>query len=138
MNEKDIGFLVKRLTDKIKASVDALLKKHDLTFSQTMIIEFLSERGGKASQKEIENYLQVSHPTIVGIVSRLEKNGYVTCFTDEKDRRNKIVLATDKALSMVDVMRDDKSKMEKKLTKGLSEAEIAEFRRIIDILIKNI
>ncbi len=138
MNEKDIGFLVKRLTDKIKTSVDALLKKHDLTFSQTMIIEYLSENGGRASQKEIENYLQVSHPTIVGIVSRLEKNGFVTCFTDEKDRRNKIVLATDKALSMVDVMHDDKSKMEKRLTKGLSEAEIAEFRRIIDILLKNI
>ncbi len=138
MNEKDIGFLTKRLTDKIKASVDALLKEQGLTFSQTMVIGFLSECGGRAAQKDIENYLQVSHPTVVGIVSRLEKNGFVECFTDKKDRRNKIVLVTDKALNIADVIADGKSKMEKRLTKGLSEAELTEFRRMIDILIKNL
>lgn len=138
MNEKDIGFLTKRLTDKIKASVDDLLKEQGLTFSQTMVIGFLSEHSGRASQKDIENYLQVSHPTVVGIVSRLEKNGFVECFTDKKDRRNKVVLVTDKALSMADAMAEGKSKMEKRLTKGLSEAELAEFRRMIDILIKNL
>ncbi len=138
MNEKDIGFLTKRLTDKIKASVDTLLKEQGLTFSQTMVIGFLSECGGRATQKDIENYLQVSHPTVVGIVSRLEKNGFVECFTDKKDRRNKIVLVTDKALNIADVIADGKSKMEKRLTKGLSEAELTEFRRMIDILIKNL
>lgn len=138
MNEKDIGFLTKRLTDKIKVSVDDLLKEQGLTFSQTMVIGFLSEHGGRASQKDIENFLQVSHPTVVGIVSRLEKNGFVECFTDKKDRRNKIVLVTDKALSMADAIAEGKSKMEKRLTKGLSEAELAEFRRMIDILIKNL
>lgn len=138
MNEKDIGRLIKILSDKIKASVDVLLKEQGLTFSQTLVIEFLYERGGRATQKGIEEYLQVSHPTVVGIISRLEKNGFITCFMDEKDRRNKIVCATDKALNIVDVMRIEKGKMEKKLTKGISEAELAEFRRMIDILYKNI
>lgn len=138
MNERDIGLLIKRLTDKIKASVDALLKKHGLTFSQTVVISFLSERGGKATQKEIEDHMQVSHPTVVGIISRLENNGFVICFMDEKNRRNKIVCMTDKAQSIVGVMHADKTEMENKLTKGLSEAELAEFRRIIDILYKNI
>lgn len=138
MNEKDIGRLIKILSDKIKASVDILLKEHGLTFSQTMVIEFLYDRGGRATQKEIEEYLQVSHPTVVGIISRLEKNGFTSCFMDEKDRRNKIVCTTDKALNVVNVMRVEKGKMEKKLTKGISKAELAEFRRVIDILCKNI
>lgn len=138
MSEKDLGLHIKSLTDKIKASVDALLKVHGLTFSQTMIIGFLSEHGGKATQKDIENYLQVSHPTVVGIVSRLEKNGFVDCYNDEKDRRNKIVCATEKSLNSVDIIRDSGIALEKRLTKGLSEAELAEFHRILDILIKNI
>lgn len=138
MDESDIGLLIKRLTDKIKTSVDALLKKHGLTFSQTAVIGFLYEHGGRATQKEIEEHLQVSHPTVVGIISRLEKKGFVACFMDEKNRRNKIVLTTEKAQSIAGVMRSDKSEMENKLTKGLSEAELAEFRRIIDILYKNI
>lgn len=137
MNDKDIGLLIKKLTDRIKFSVDALLSEHDLTFSQTLVLGYLSERGGRVTQKEIEEHLQVSHPTVVGIISRLESKGFITGFKDEKDRRNKIVCATEKALSMVDVMREDRAKMERKLTKGLSEAEIAEFRRIINILINN-
>lgn len=138
MNERDIGLLVKRLTDKIKASVDALLKKHGLTFSQTVVIGFLSEHNCIATQKEIEEHMRVSHPTVVGIVSRLEANGFVTCYTDEKDRRNKKVCMTDKAKSIVNVMSDDKKEIEKRLTKGLSEAELEEFRRILDILYSNI
>lgn len=138
MNENDIGVSVKRLADKIKASVDALLKDQGLTFSQTLVIDFLSEVGGKATQKEIEDHLQVSHPTIVGIVSRLEKNGFVVCSVDEKDRRNKIVCATCKALNTVHSMRIGKQKMEEMLTKGISEAELAEFNRIINLMCKNI
>lgn len=94
--------------------------------------------GGKATQKEIEDHLQVSHPTIVGIVSRLEKNGFVACSVDEKDRRNKIVCATCKALNTVDAMRIGKQKMEERLTKGISETELAEFNRIINLMCKNI
>lgn len=138
MNERDIGLLIKRLTDKIKTSVDASLKKHGLTFSQTAVIGFLSEHNCSATQKEIEEHLQVSHPTVVGIVSRLDKNGFVTCFIDEKDRRNKMVCLTDKAKGIVSDMSADKKEIEKRLTKGLSEAELEEFRRILDILYKNI
>lgn len=138
MNERDIGFLIKKLTDKLRANVDASLKKHDLTFSQTMVISFLSEHNCKATQKEIEENLRVSHPTVVGIISRLEKNGFVNCFTDEKNRRNKIVCMTDKAQGIVSVMSADKKEIERKLTKGLSDEELEEFRRILDILYKNI
>lgn len=138
MNERDIGLLIKRLADKIKISVDDLLKEQGLTFSQTLVIGFLCGQNGMATQKEIEDHLQVSHPTVVGIISRLEKNGFVSCHIDEKDRRNKIVCATKKALNTVDDIRVGKMKMEEKLTKGLTEDELTEFRRMINILCENI
>lgn len=138
MNENDIGLLIKRLADKMKVSVDASLKDQGLTFSQTLVIGFLSEQGGMATQKEIEDHLQVSHPTVVGIVSRLEKNGFVACSADEKDRRNKIVCTTDKAMNTVGSMNMGKRKIEERLTKGLSEAELAELRRIINLMYENI
>ncbi|MDE7361276.1 MAG: MarR family transcriptional regulator [Oscillospiraceae bacterium] len=138
MEERDIGLLIKRLADKIKISVDVLLKEQGITFSQTLVIGFLYSQSGSATQKEIEDHLQVSHPTVVGIISRLEKNGFVSCHTDQKDRRNKIVCATDKALNTVDAMSVGKRQMEERLTKGLSEEELAEFRRIINIFCENI
>lgn len=138
MDKRDIGLLIKKLNDKIKASADASLKEYGITFSQTLVIEFLYNQGGQATQKEIEEHMRVSHPTVVGIISRLEKNGFVICFMEEKNRRNKIVRATDKAINMISIMHIETRKMEKELTKSLSESEITELRRMLTTLYKNL
>lgn len=76
---------------------DEDLKRHDLTLTQTRVLGFLAEMGGQATQKEIEDDLQVSHPTVVGLVSRMEQKGFLTTRPDPMDRRNKLVELTEKA-----------------------------------------
>lgn len=80
---KDIGMLLKQINDKLKIIADNSLKESGLTISQTRVMQIIHEKGGEVTQKEIEKHLQVSHPTVVGIVSRLEKNGYLSCRVDE-------------------------------------------------------
>ncbi|MDD6810278.1 MAG: MarR family transcriptional regulator [Lachnospiraceae bacterium] len=138
MKEQDIGFWLKQINDKLRMSADASLKKSGLTMSQTRIMEFLYEKGGQATQKEIENYLEVSHPTVVGMVSRLEKNGFLTCCVDKTDRRNKIVCTTDKAVESAEMMFQGRKETENRLLKSLGEEEIEELRRLLKILYKNI
>lgn len=72
-----IGYQFKIINDRIKARADADLKTHDLTLTQTRVLGFLAESGGQATQKEIEADLQVSHPTVVGIISRMEQKGFL-------------------------------------------------------------
>lgn len=97
MPPKDIGYLIKNIEDKLKIKVDAELKHYNLTMVQGRVLAFLNSKGGQATQKEIEVFLDVSHPTVVGIVSRLEQNGYVTSWIDRNDKRNKIVQRTKQA-----------------------------------------
>ena len=104
MNERDIGYFIKTINDKIKIKADADLKTHNLTMSQSYVLTYLAKRGGLATQKEIEDFLQVSHPTVVGIVSRLEDKELVSSWMDERDRRNKNVRITEKARRLVDDM----------------------------------
>ena len=104
MNERDIGYFIKTINDKIKIKADADLKTHNLTMSQSYVLTYLARRGGLATQKEIEDFLQVSHPTVVGIVSRLEDKELVSSWMDERDRRNKNVRITEKARRLVDDM----------------------------------
>ena len=99
MNEKKkTGYLLKIVTDVLGREANYILKKQDLTWAQSRLIGFLSRNGGECTQKELENFLEVSHPTVVGIVSRMEQNGFVTCRIDASDRRNKIVSLTEKAV----------------------------------------
>ena len=68
-----IGYFFKLIDNRLKANADAGLSKHGLTFAQSRILRFLAEHGGQATQKEIEDYAHVSHPTVVGIVTRMEQ-----------------------------------------------------------------
>lgn len=137
MRKDNIGYLLKQLNDRIKIYADASLKKNNVTFSQTIVLEFINSQGGETTQKEIEDYLGVAHPTVVGLVSRLEKNGFLTCFTDQENRRNKIVCITEYARKLGDAMQAEMDTTEQRLISGLSENEIAELRRMLRILYRN-
>lgn len=138
MQRQPIGYLMKQITDKMKATADADLKKKNLTLSQVRVLEYISGQDGTVTQKSIEDYLGVSHPTVVGIVSRMEKNGHLICYVDKDDKRSKVVKLTEQASHMAHEVRDEIALQEKKLLQGLTEDEIESLSRMLDIIYKNI
>lgn len=129
---------MKQITDKIKAAADADLKNRNLTLSQVRVLEYISSKGGSVTQKSIEGYLDVSHPTVVGIVARLEKNGYLICYSDKTDRRNKIVAMTERSARVIHEVQRKIAAQEEKLLQGLSAEEIEQLQRLLNTILKNV
>lgn len=124
MNEKKkTGYLLKIITDVLAREANHMLKEQDLTWSQSRLIGFLQRNGGECTQKEIENFLEVSHPTVVGIVSRMEQNGFVTCRIDDSDRRNKLVKLTDRSVEVGKSMLRSLKEQEKATFEGFTDEE---------------
>ena len=138
MLDRDIGYLIKNINDKLKAKADADLKQYNLTLAQSRVFAFLHTNGGQATQKEIEVFLEVSHPTVVGIVSRMEQNGHVTTWIDEQDKRNKIVKLTEQAKALGMDMEHDISANEQKMLASLSDADIEHLREMLLTIYKNL
>ena len=138
MRRQPIGYLIKQIADKMKATADADLKEKNLTLSQIKVLEYVSSNGGTVTQKSIEEYLDVAHPTVVGIVSRMEKNGHLVCHVDKDDRRNKVVELTEQAAHMAHEVQDDIAMREEKLLQGLTEDEVECLSRVLEIIYKNI
>lgn len=138
--ERPVGYLMKQITDKIKAAADADtdLKNRNLTLSQVRVLEYISSKGGSVTQKSIEEYLDVSHPTVVGIVARLEKNGYLICYSDKTDRRNKIVAMTERSARVIHEVQRKVAAQEEKLLQGLSAEEIEQLQRLLNTILKNV
>ena len=135
MAEKDVGYLIKNINDKLKMKADADFKHFHLTWAQSRVLAFLHSNGGSATQKEIEVFLEVSHPTVVGIVSRMEQNGHVSTWLDETDKRNKM---TEQAENIRKDMEQNIYKNERKMLTSLTPAEIEQLRRMLDIIYKNL
>ena len=134
----NIGFLIHRIDNKVKTDIDAQLKIHDLTFSQSQVLFQLMKNGGSMSQKQLQDVMKVSHPTMVGLVQRLETNGYVETALDQNDKRNKIVTITKAAEQFSHDMEESRKKNRKKMLKGLSEEEAQELFRLLNKVYENV
>ena len=68
-----IGYLLARIHSNMDRRANNNLKASGMTFSQMRLLHFLFKQGeATPSQKDIEDFLQVSHPTVVGLIQRLE------------------------------------------------------------------
>lgn len=130
MLKNDVGYLIKSINDKLKVRADAELKKYHLTMSQSRVLVYLRSRGGQATQKEIETFLDVAHPTVVGLVSRMEQNGYVTCWPCE-DGRNKYVKLTPQAEVIDKDMQENMHANEEMLLAPLSPEDRERLRDLL-------
>ena len=130
MLKNDVGYLIKSINDKLKVRADAELKQYHLTMSQSRVLVYLRSRGGQATQKEIETFLDVAHPTVVGLVSRMEQNGYVTCWPCE-DGRNKYVKLTPQAEGIDKNMQENMHANEEMLLAPLSPEDRERLRDLL-------
>ena len=133
-----IGFMIHKINNRVKTNIDAQLKANDLTFSQSQILYQLNKHGESMTQKELQDILNVSHPTIVGLVQRLEANDYVKTYTDEIDKRQKIVSLTEKAVAFTKEMDSSRKRNRKKMLKGLDEQQIGQLYELLEILCTNV
>ncbi len=138
MDERRIGYLLKVITDRIKVKADTELKSHNLTLTQSRVLAYLNRRSGQATQKEIEDYLEVSHPTVVGVVYRMEQNGFLHSWFDLQDKRNKMVELTDMALKICREMDRMISAQEEKMLRSLSKEQTAELEKTLMVIYKNL
>lgn len=138
MQDSDIGFLVKNIDNKLRAMLDAEMKTHNLTMVQSFVVIYLKEHGGITTQKDIEDVLQVSHPAVVGIVSRMEQNGFLKTWLDPKNKRNKMVELTGQADDICAIMAMQRRKYEEIMTQGLTEEEIRLLRGLLSTVYYNL
>lgn len=130
-DREHIGVLVKQISFQLRTLADQDLKASDLTWSQAHLLRHLVRNGGSMSQKEIEKEMEITHPTVIGLVKRLESKGFVESSTSEEDHRVKIVCITDKALHHEAFMHERFHEKEKLMTQGMTDAEI---KQLIDLL----
>ena len=125
MEQFQIGCLLKMITDKIKMRADANLAQQGLTLTQSRVLGYLNHNGGQAAQKEIEGFLQGSHPTGAGIIGRMEQNGVVYCWLDPADKRSKIVCQTERAAAIAQDMHATIQATEQQMLRSLTPEQIA-------------
>ncbi len=88
-----------------KAADVELRERFDLIGAQWKIIVILTIKEG-ITQKHIADIAFVEAPTLVPVIDKMEKEGYVTRQSDPGDRRNNLIFMTKKSKDIADPIID--------------------------------
>lgn len=118
-------------------SMTAELEKMDLTAAQGHIMGYLAHVKYAPCPRDIENEFHLSHPTVSGLLSRLEQKDFITLQPDPNDRRVKRIYVLPKGKECHDRMHRVIMDNESKMVEGFSEDEKAQFAQLLSRAIQN-
>ena len=92
----------------------------------------------EVNQRDLENAVSVTHPTMTEIIKRLEKKGAVVCTVSSTDKRYKSIRSTPEYANIHIELEELDRLVFRELCNGLRDDEIEMFIRMTDTLIRNI
>lgn len=124
--------LVNIYFDKV---ANTLLAPYDLSHAQFKVMILLYSRPQfTIRQVDIEDFFQISNPTVTEILRALERKGLIERRVNPEDIRSKLIGTTEKA----EAMRDDIAKVEKELSEQISASLTEDEKMELLILLNKI
>ncbi len=130
----EFGFYIKKINDALVAQANAQLKRLDITYAQMEVIFFLLERQGQqTTQKDIEEYFNLKHSSVVGLLQRMRAKGLVEMKINPRDHRSRNVFLLDKAFEILNEMRRTREEMERHIANYLTEEQIGQLTGLLAV-----
>jgi DNA-binding MarR family transcriptional regulator len=131
------GYFIRVLENGTQQAMNNALASMDLTAAQGHVMGFITHRSEPPCPKDIEEKFQLSHPTVSGILSRLEQKGFIEMRPDTHDRRCKRIYVLEKGWQCHELMHQTIQKNEQRMTEGFSEEEREIFSDLLQRAIRN-
>lgn len=113
------------------------LASMELTAAQGHIMCFIAHRPEPPCSRDIEEAFHLSHPTVSGLLSRLERKGFIKFLPDRNDRRCKRIHILPKGLELEETMQATIFATEERLLQGFTEGEQKLFAQFLTRAIQN-
>lgn len=134
-----IGPRVKQLKTLTDHYLRHVFEELELTPTQSRILGYLITRQTQpCCPRDVEETFSLTHPTVSGILSRLEEKGFVTFRTDGNDRRCKRIEPTEKARVVHAQVIDAFDRMEAQMMEGFAPEEWEQFSVLLNRVICNL
>lgn len=135
--QKHYGHLLRILHWCTDQTVTNALCEMDLTAAQGHIMGYLAHRKQPPCSRDIEEAFRLSHPTVSGLLARLEKKGFVEFRLDPEDRRCKRIYVLPKGQECNERIHNTILNNEKRIVQGFSEEEQEQFAAFLERATQN-
>ena len=131
------GHLIRILHWCTDQTMTAALEEMDLTAAQGHIMGYLSRQSQPPCPKDVEEAFHLSHPTVSGLLSRLEQKGFLRLQTDPNDRRCKRIYILPKGKGCLETMHRIIQSNEARMVQDFTPEEKEQFVALLQRSITN-
>ncbi len=136
---KDINYIF-RLNNALIKQKNRHMAEYGLTSIQADVLVFvlMNYQKREVNQLDVQAVFKLTNPTVSGIVDRLEEKGFIKRVRSEKDARFRSLVALPKGIALEDTLRNSAAEAENYLVQNMSEAEQAEFERLLKVALDTV
>lgn len=131
------GHLVRILHWCTDQAMTSALEQQELTSAQGHIVGYLARQPDLPCPRDIEEAFHLSHPTVSGLLSRLEQKGFIRFLPDPSDRRCKRICLEPKGLQCRDTMLETIRENENRMVQDFTPEEKEQFAAYLQRAIAN-
>lgn len=135
--EMCVAFITNTTSKKLANAFNERLLPLGITRVQWIALYFLGLQDG-ISQTELGEKLNIKDSTVVRLIDRMEKDGYVTRLKHHSDRRITIIKLTEKGQQIREAFLPEGEKMLEIFATNISEAELEVFKKVLKKMVENI
>src|SRR3712207_1479847 len=119
-----LGFLVVETARSWRYCLDQRLKPLGLSLGKWTTLAHLAWGADKLTQKEVAARIGIEEPTLVGILDRLQQDGWVTRKSHTEDRRCKTVHLEPRAAEVIDNIFSTAKELRHELIADISKRDL--------------
>ena len=119
-------------------SMTNALAAMELTAAQGQIMAYLVHQPQPPCPRDVEEAFRLSHPTVSGLLSRLEKKGFIALCPDPADKRCKRIHVLPRGEECHETMHRVLLQNEEALVRGFTDGEKEQFFAFLERAIANV
>lgn len=135
--EDSIGYWILLTSNVYQRALKEELAPHGITFRQAQVLGCLAIHG-ELSQVELAGRMFVEPPTLVGILDRMERDGWIQRSACTSDRRRKMIRATKEAEAVWEKIAACGRQVRSRATLGLSPEQLQTLDSLLERVRQNL
>ena len=135
--EQSVGCWLTRSAQAYERALNAELAPRGITFRQVQVLGWLAHEG-ELSQTELAERMHVEPPTLVGILDRMERDGWISRHDCPTDRRKKLIRTEQQAEPVWAEIVECARKVRTCATAGLEPEQIQLLKQLLDRVLENL
>ena len=135
--ENSVGFWICQASHALQRAFNEELAPQGVTFRQAQVLGSLALEG-RLSQTDLAERMRIEPPTLVGILDRMERDGWIRRGSDKTDRRKKLIEATSAAKPVWTKIVAVAKRVRARATRGMTPSQLTQLKKLLTLVQTNL